>query len=162
MFGFLNDIPMMLLALPAILLSLSVHEAAHGLAAYKLGDDTAKNLGRLTLNPMKHINLFGFISMLLFNVGWANPVPINPQRVELRQGMGGRYLDLLSEDGKVPQGCGVYRGNDGDVAVRASGQSDVLRRTSVRHEQPLLHGFRLRVPEGLLSLLHVQPALQAR
>ena len=77
MFGFLNDIPMMLLALPAILLSLSVHEAAHGLAAYKLGDDTAKNLGRLTLNPMKHINLFGFISMLLFNVGWANPVPIN-------------------------------------------------------------------------------------
>lgn len=77
MFGFLNDIPMMLLALPAILLSLSVHEAAHGLAAYKLGDDTAKNLGRLTLNPIKHINLFGFISMLLFNVGWANPVPIN-------------------------------------------------------------------------------------
>lgn len=77
MFGFLNDIPMMLLALPAILLSLSVHEAAHGLAAYKLGDYTAKNLGRLTLNPMKHINLFGFISMLLFNVGWANPVPIN-------------------------------------------------------------------------------------
>ena len=77
MVGFLNDLPMMLLALPAILLSLSIHEAAHGYAAYKLGDYTAKNLGRLTLNPMKHINLFGFISMLLFNVGWANPVPIN-------------------------------------------------------------------------------------
>ncbi len=67
----------MILALPAILLSLSVHEASHGYAAYKLGDPTAKNLGRLTLNPLKHINLFGFISMLFFNVGWANPVPIN-------------------------------------------------------------------------------------
>ncbi len=77
MFGFLNELPLMLLALPAILLSLSVHEASHGYAAYKLGDPTAKNLGRLTLNPLKHINPFGFISMLLFRVGWANPVPIN-------------------------------------------------------------------------------------
>lgn len=77
MFGFLNELPLMLLALPAILLSLSVHEASHGYAAYKLGDPTAKSLGRLTLNPLKHINPFGFISMLLFRVGWANPVPIN-------------------------------------------------------------------------------------
>lgn len=73
----LNNLPMMLLALPSILLSLSVHEAAHGFAAYKLGDNTARNLGRLTLNPIKHINPIGFISMLFFRVGWANPVPIN-------------------------------------------------------------------------------------
>ena len=77
MLGFLNELPLMILALPAILLSLSVHEASHGYAAYKLGDPTAKNLGRLTLNPLKHINPFGFISMLLFRVGWANPVPIS-------------------------------------------------------------------------------------
>lgn len=77
MFNFLNELPLMLLTLPAILLSLSIHEAAHGYVAYKLGDPTAKNLGRLTLNPLKHINLFGFISMLFFRVGWANPVPIN-------------------------------------------------------------------------------------
>ena len=75
--NFLNDLPIMLLALPAILISLSVHEASHGYAAYRLGDTTAKNLGRLTLNPLKHINIFGFISMLFFSVGWANPVPIN-------------------------------------------------------------------------------------
>lgn len=75
--NFLNDLPLILLGLPSILLSLSVHEAAHGYAANKLGDPTAKNLGRLTLNPLKHINLFGFISMMLFRVGWANPVPIN-------------------------------------------------------------------------------------
>lgn len=85
---FLNDLPLMLLALPAVLLSLSVHEASHGYAAYKLGDNTAKNLGRLTLNPLKHINVFGFISMLLFSVGWANPVPINPRNFkDSRKGM---------------------------------------------------------------------------
>lgn len=77
MTNFLNDLPIILLALPGILLSLSVHEASHGYAAYKLGDPTAKNLGRLTLNPIKHINIFGFICMLFFNVGWANPVPVN-------------------------------------------------------------------------------------
>ena len=77
MLNFLNELPLMLLTLPAILLSLSIHEAAHGYVAYKLGDQTAKNLGRLTLNPLKHINPFGFISMLFFRVGWANPVPIN-------------------------------------------------------------------------------------
>ena len=77
MFDFFNDLPIMILGLPAILLSLSVHEASHGYAAYMLGDHTAKNMGRLTLNPLKHINPFGFIAMLFFRVGWANPVPIN-------------------------------------------------------------------------------------
>lgn len=67
----------MLLSLPAIFISLSVHEAAHGYAAYKLGDPTAKNLGRLTLNPLKHIDPIGFICMFLFGIGWANPVPVN-------------------------------------------------------------------------------------
>ena len=75
--GLISNIPQMLLMLPAIFISLSVHEAAHGYAAYKLGDPTARNLGRLTLNPMKHINPIGFICMVLFGVGWANPVPVN-------------------------------------------------------------------------------------
>ncbi len=78
----------MILMLPAILLSLSVHEAAHGYVAYKLGDPTAKNLGRLTLNPLKHINPFGFIAMVFFRVGWANPVPINTRNFKNpRKGM---------------------------------------------------------------------------
>lgn len=88
MTDFFNDLPLMILALPAILLSLSVHEASHGYVAYRLGDPTAKNLGRLTLNPLKHINLFGFICMLFFNVGWANPVPINTRNFKNpRKGM---------------------------------------------------------------------------
>lgn len=77
MLSFLNELPILLLGLPAILLSLSVHEASHGYAAYKLGDSTAYNLGRLTLNPIKHINPFGFLAMLFFSIGWANPVPVN-------------------------------------------------------------------------------------
>lgn len=66
-----------LLCLPIILISLSLHEAAHGYVAYKLGDPTARNLGRLTLNPLKHLDPVGFICMLLAGFGWANPVPIN-------------------------------------------------------------------------------------
>ena len=65
------------LSLPIFMLALSLHEYAHGLVANKLGDPTAKSLGRLTLNPIKHIDLFGFISMLVFGFGWAKPVPIN-------------------------------------------------------------------------------------
>ena len=67
----------LLLSLPIIIFSLSVHEAAHGWVASLLGDPTAKDLGRLTLNPFKHLNLFGFLSMLIAGIGWANPVPIN-------------------------------------------------------------------------------------
>lgn len=73
----LNEILMYLLSLPAILLALSVHEASHGLMANKLGDPTAKSFGRLTLNPMKHIDPFGFLCMLFFHFGWAKPVPVN-------------------------------------------------------------------------------------
>lgn len=65
------------LSLPIFMLAFSIHEYAHGLVASKLGDPTAKSLGRLTLNPIKHIDLFGFIAMLVFGFGWAKPVPIN-------------------------------------------------------------------------------------
>ena len=68
---------MMLLALPVTVMALSAHESAHGYAAYKLGDPTARSLGRITLNPVKHFDLFGFLSMLVFHIGWAKPVPIN-------------------------------------------------------------------------------------
>ena len=66
-----------LLSLPIIMFALSAHETAHGLVANWMGDPTAKNLGRLTLNPLKHLNPLGFLSMLIVGFGWANPVPIN-------------------------------------------------------------------------------------
>jgi len=63
--------------LPAILIGITFHEYAHALAADKLGDYTARFEGRLTLNPLKHIDIIGFIALLLFHFGWAKPVPVN-------------------------------------------------------------------------------------
>ncbi len=60
-----------------VLIILTIHEFAHGYVAYKLGDNTARNLGRLTLNPLKHIDPVGAICMVLFHFGWAKPVPVN-------------------------------------------------------------------------------------
>ena len=73
----ISGLPLYLLSLPVLLMAFSVHETAHGYVAYKLGDPTARSLGRLSLNPIKHIDPFGFICMMLFHVGWAKPVPIN-------------------------------------------------------------------------------------
>ncbi len=69
----------LLLTIPIILISLSTHEAAHGYIAYKMGDSTAYNFGRVTLNPIKHIDPMGSLCMLIFGYGWAKPVPINPR-----------------------------------------------------------------------------------
>ena len=77
MFG--TDIPQLLLNLVAVLVALTIHEYAHGYAAYKLGDNTAQLCGRLTLNPVKHLDPFGALCMLVFRFGWAKPVPINPR-----------------------------------------------------------------------------------
>ncbi len=66
-----------LLSIPCVLIALTVHEVSHGYAAYKLGDPTARNLGRLNLNPLKHLDPFGTICMLFAGFGWAKPVPIN-------------------------------------------------------------------------------------
>ena len=91
----------LLLSLPIIFLVISVHETAHGYVAYKLGDPTAKNLGRLTLNPLKHIDPFGFASMILVGYGWATPVPINtryfknPRRDMALSGAAGPVSNLL-------------------------------------------------------------------
>lgn len=96
----IRSLPLYLLSLPVMLLSLSVHESAHGYAAYKLGDPTARNLGRITLNPIKHFDLFGFLSMLVFHIGWAKPVPIvarnfkNPRRDMALTGAAGPLSNL--------------------------------------------------------------------
>ena len=77
--NFLRDLPVYLLSLPVLLMAFSVHESAHGLMAYKLGDPTARNLGRITLNPLKHLDPLGTICMIVAHVGWAKPVPIQPR-----------------------------------------------------------------------------------
>lgn len=68
-----------ILRIPAILIALTVHEYAHGWVAFKLGDRTAYNAGRLTFNPFAHLDLFGSIMLLFGPFGWAKPVPVDPR-----------------------------------------------------------------------------------
>ncbi len=92
----------MLLSLPAILFCLSIHELAHGWMANKLGDHTARNLGRLSLNPLAHIDPFGFIALLVVGFGWAKPVPVitrnfkKPKRDMALTALAGPLSNLLS------------------------------------------------------------------
>lgn len=77
---FQNLIPQIiqiLFSIPCVLIAITFHEFAHGYAAAKLGDPTAESLGRLTLNPLKHLDPIGALCMLFFRFGWAKPVPIN-------------------------------------------------------------------------------------
>jgi len=81
-----SQISTYLLVLPIFLVSLTIHEYAHAWLAYRYGDDTAKRMGRLTLNPLAHISLFGTIIMpLLVRFGWAKPVPIDFSILTKRQ-----------------------------------------------------------------------------
>lgn len=79
------DLTSILLSLPGILLAITFHEMAHGYAANAMGDDTARLAGRLSPNPLKHLDPIGFVSMLLFHFGWAKPVPINPNNFKNRR-----------------------------------------------------------------------------
>ncbi len=68
-----------LITIPIVLISLTIHEFSHGYASYLLGDNTARNYGRLTLNPIKHLDPIGTLCMVLFGFGWAKPCPVNPR-----------------------------------------------------------------------------------
>ncbi len=83
-----SDIPGFLIRLIIVVFSLTIHEVAHGYAAYKMGDPTARAFGRLSLNPLRHLDPLGFLCMLFFRFGWAKPVPINTRYFKKpRQGM---------------------------------------------------------------------------
>ena len=94
----------LLLSAAAALFCITIHELSHGFIAYKLGDPTAKRMGRLTLNPIAHIDIIGLIMMLTVHVGWAKPVPVdmryfkNPKRgmaVTALAGPGSNFLLTL-------------------------------------------------------------------
>lgn len=91
----------LLYLLPAILLGLTLHEWAHAFAAYKLGDPTARNLGRLSVNPLDHLDPIGLLCLLLLGFGWAKPVPVNPRnfrkprRDELIVSLAGIAMNIL-------------------------------------------------------------------
>lgn len=82
----INNLSELIIIIPVLLFSLTIHEYSHGKAAFSLGDPTAKNAGRLTMNPISHIDPIGAICLFLFHFGWAKPVPVdtryfkNPKR----------------------------------------------------------------------------------
>lgn len=86
-----------LLMIPVMLISLSVHEFAHARVAYARGDATARNLGRMTVNPLKHIDPIGALCMILFRFGWAKPVPVNSRNLRNPQ----RDMALVSIAGPI-------------------------------------------------------------
>ena len=75
---FIDNYQVLILLIPALVLSLCIHEFSHGIVAYYCGDDTAARYGRLTLNPLKHLDPIGSIMLLLVGFGYAKPVPVNP------------------------------------------------------------------------------------
>ena len=91
----------LLLTLPGIILAVTLHESAHGLMAYKLGDDTAKLSGRISMNPFRHVDLFGLLMLIVFHVGWAKPVNVNvrhfkkPKRDMCLTALAGPVCNLL-------------------------------------------------------------------
>ncbi len=105
-----EQIKLYLLSALAALVALTVHEFCHGYAAYKMGDNTAKNLGRLSFNPLKHIDIIGAICMVLFKIGWAKPVPVNarnfknPKRGFAITALAGPLVNIIL--GFIS--CGVY------------------------------------------------------
>lgn len=79
------DLNSMLIALPGIFLALSIHECAHAYVAYLMGDDTAMREGRVSLNPIRHIDPVGFLMLLIAKIGWAKPVPVDERNFEKRK-----------------------------------------------------------------------------
>jgi len=74
----MDTIYRLLIQIPILLITLTIHEFSHGYVAYLLGDDTAKRAGRLTLNPISHIDPVGLLMLFIVRIGWAKPVPVNP------------------------------------------------------------------------------------
>ena len=95
------DIEIIVLLIPALVFSLSFHEFAHAWMAFRLGDNTAARLGRLTLNPMAHLDPIGSIALLLMGFGWAKPVPVdarylsNPREDMVKVAAAGPLSNLL-------------------------------------------------------------------
>ncbi len=177
----------MLYRAPAVLLALSFHEAAHGYAALRCGDPTAQRMGRLTLNPFSHLDLWGTVSMFLLGVGWARPVPVNPynfrnrRRDDLVVSLAGVSVNLalflLTTLAVILAGKALYRpeavdlygmefflrfGQDGFLLQLypeyADALSGVLSRPWLLHVQRLLFQFALvNLGLGLFNLLPFPP-----
>ncbi|MDK2820208.1 MAG: hypothetical protein PWP31_173 [Clostridia bacterium] len=99
---YLYNLTQFVLGIPAIIIALTFHEYAHGKVAYILGDPTARNQGRLTLNPMAHLDIMGTLLLIVAGFGWAKPVQINPfyfqmdrRKAMMLVGLAGPVMNLV-------------------------------------------------------------------
>lgn len=138
----------LLYSIPGLLLALSIHEYAHAWAAYKCGDPTARNLGRMTLDPLKQLDVVGTICLLLFRFGWAKPVPINPRNFKHPK----RDDILVSLAGIIANFIlsfityGIYYA----IVVLARWQNDIF----INIMQPIIM---LNITLGIFNLLPIPP-----
>jgi Zn-dependent protease len=141
-----------IVTMPLLLVSLVLHELAHGWVAWKLGDPTAKSHGRLTLNPLKHLDVWGTIALVVtfvgsggsFFFGWAKPVPISPWRFKDPQ----RGMMLVGAAGPAT--------NFG-LALVAAGSVWLTYSWNLFVAQALALAFVLNVVLGVLNLLPIPP-----
>lgn len=119
----------LVIMLPGIIIGLSFHEFAHGMVSHLLGDPTPKSQGRLTLNPMAHVDPIGFIALMFCGFGWGIPVEINPvyykhrRRDELLVSLAGVVMNLIIAVAasfviKVLFASGIYASTMGDILVQ--------------------------------------------
>ena len=139
-----------LLLIPGGLLGLAFHEAAHAFVAYRLGDSTAKDRGRLTLNPLKHLDLIGTLMIFIVHFGWAKPVPVNPSNFANPK----RDNLLVSLAG--PLSNFILAALFG-LAVRALAMPAALSSGMVLLKQVLLYGVMINVALAIFNLLPVPP-----
>lgn len=148
----------LLLSLPIVLLALCLHETAHGYVAYKLGDPTARSLGRLTLNPLKHLDPIGFLCMLLFGFGWAKPVPINtryfknPKRDMAICGLAGPISNLL-----LSLVFAAVLRVSGSLLLNVAFTSEMTYYMATLFIQFLYLGIRLNIGLAVFNLLPIPP-----
>ena len=101
-FEFLNSVSSFLTSALAIFFAISIHEFGHAFVTHLNGDDTAKNAGRMTINPLSHIDIFGMIMMFVAKFGWAKPVPVNPNNYKnekvgnITVSLAGIFMNLAS------------------------------------------------------------------
>jgi len=144
------------------LIALTVHEYCHGYAAYRLGDDTARNFGRLTLNPLKHIDIYGAICMIFFHIGWAKPVPINarnfknPKRDFAVTAAAGPTANLILGFFTIPL---FLLARNGFYAVYQStyGQGGFEENLLLNLARFLLAFYTINIGLGLFNLLPIPP-----
>lgn len=118
----IDTIVFFLLAMPGRLIAISCHEWGHAWMANKCGDPTARLMGRMTINPLAHLDPFGFVMMLVAGFGWAKPVPVNPnnfrnyRRDDLKVSLAGITMNLIL----FCLGCAVMYGIVGMALYKAS------------------------------------------